>query len=141
MIGPFQNHFAVYSQATKLELFCSLTSGIEHNAIGNTLKDRLVASKVVHNALEYLHDHAPPVRAVVARDSPEWKEFLAKPSLKFVLRLLTGLAHSHVTTQLALASDSIPLFHHLEQISSEEHVGTLAENLLEAMRGHAKVLE
>ena len=33
-------------QATKLELFCSLTAGIEHNAIGNTLKDRLVASKV-----------------------------------------------------------------------------------------------
>jgi hypothetical protein len=56
-----------------------------------------------------------------------------------VLRLLTGLAHSHVTTQLALAADSIPLFHHLEQISSDEHVGSLAENLLEAMRGHPEV--
>ena len=33
-------------QAVKLELFCALTSGIERNAIGNTLKDRLVASKV-----------------------------------------------------------------------------------------------
>jgi E3 ubiquitin-protein ligase UBR4 len=57
-----------------------------------------------------------------------------------VLRLLTGLAHSHVTTQLALAADSIPLFHHLEQISSDEHVGSLAENLLEAMRGHPQVI-
>ena len=64
---------------------------------------------------------------------------MAKPSLKFVLRLLTGLAHSHETTQTALAQDSIPLFHHLEQISSDEHVGSLAENLLEAMRGHPQV--
>lgn len=77
----------------------------------------------------------------MARDSQEWKEFVAKPSLKFVLRLLTGLAHSHGTTQLALAESSIPLFHHLEQISSDEHVGSLAENLLEAMRGHPDVAE
>ena len=95
---------------------------------------------MVHNALEYLLQNAPPIRTAVARDSPEWKDFVAKPSLKFVLRLLTGLAHSHVTTQLALAADSIPLFHHLEQISSDEHVGSLAENLLEAMRGHPNVL-
>lgn len=93
---------------------------------------------MVHNALDYLLQNAPPIRTAVARDSPEWKDFVAKPSLKFVLRLLTGLAHSHVTTQLALAADSIPLFHHLEQISSDEHVGSLAENLLEAMRGHPK---
>jgi E3 ubiquitin-protein ligase UBR4 len=94
---------------------------------------------VVNNALDYLLQNAPPIRTAVARDSPEWKDFVAKPSLTFVLRLLTGLAHSHVTTQLALAADSIPLFHHLEQISSDEHVGSLAENLLEAMRGHPEV--
>ena len=96
-------------------------------------------NQVVNNALDYLLYNAPPIRTAVARDSPEWKDFVAKPSLKFVLRLLTGLAHSHITTQLALAADSIPLFHQLEQISSDEHVGSLAENLLEAMRGHAEV--
>lgn len=94
---------------------------------------------MVYTALDYLLQNAPTIRSAIARDSPEWKEFVAKPSLKFVLRLLTGLAHSHFTTQLALAVDSIPLFHHLEQISSDEHVGSLAENLLEAMRGHPTV--
>ncbi len=39
-------NICIHCQAVKLELFCALTSGIEHNAIGNTLKDRLVASKV-----------------------------------------------------------------------------------------------
>lgn len=99
----------------------------------------LIFEKVVNDALVYLHDNAPAVQTIVGRDLAEWKEFVAKPSLKFVLRLLTGLAHSHVTTQLTLASDSIPLFHHLEQISSDEHVGSLAENLLEAMCGHPQV--
>lgn len=94
---------------------------------------------MVNDALAYLHENAPAVQTIVGRDLAEWKEFVAKPSLKFILRLLTGLAHSHVTTQLALASDSIPLFHHLEQISSDEHVGSLAENLLEAMCGHPQV--
>lgn len=89
--------------------------------------------------MDYLRQNAPPIRTAVARDSAEWKDFVAKPSLKFVLRLLTGLSHSHVTTQLALSVDAIPLFHHLEQISSDEHVGSLAENLLEAMRGHSEV--
>lgn len=95
----------------------------------------------MNNALDYLHQNAPPIRTAIAHDSPEWKEFVAKPLVKFVLRLLTGLAHSHETTQLALAADSIPLFHRLEQISSDEHVGSLAEILLEAMRGHPAVAE
>ena len=95
---------------------------------------------MVHNALAYLHQNAPPIQTTIARDLAEWKEFVAKPSLKFVLRLLAGLAHSHVTTQLTLSTDSIPLFHHLEQISSDEHVGSLAENLLEAMCGHPQVI-
>ena len=34
--------------------------------------------------------------------------------------------------QLALA-EVIPELHLLEQVASEEHIGTLAENLLEAM--------
>ena len=95
--------------------------------------------QVVNDALAYLHENAPAVQTIVGRDLAEWKEFVAKPSLKFILRLLTGLAHSHETTQLTLASDSIPVFHHLEQISSDEHVGSLAENLLEAMCGHPQV--
>lgn len=49
-------------------------------------------------------------------------------------RFLTGLAHSHENSQLEIAkADTIPIIHRLEQVSSNEHVGSLAENLLEAL--------
>jgi E3 ubiquitin-protein ligase UBR4 len=40
---------------------------------------------------------------------------------------------------LAVSADCIPIIHRLEQVSSDEHVGSLAENLLEALRAHTKV--
>lgn len=50
---------------------------------------------------------------------------MIKPSLSFL--------------QLAVSTDCIPIIHRLEQVSSDEHVGSLAENLLEALRAHTKV--
>lgn len=42
--------------------------------------------------------------------------------------------------QLAIAAaDTIPIIHRLEQVSSDEHVGSLAENLLEALRTNPAV--
>jgi E3 ubiquitin-protein ligase UBR4 len=41
--------------------------------------------------------------------------------------------------QLAVSTDCILIIHRLEQVSSDEHVGSLAENLLEALRAHTKV--
>jgi len=38
----------------KLELFCLLTSAIERNAVGNTLKDHIVSLGIVNQALEYI---------------------------------------------------------------------------------------
>ena len=35
--------------------------------------------------------------------------------------------------------DSIPILHKLEQVSSDERIGSLAENLMEVLRGHEKV--
>lgn len=37
------------------------------------------------------------------------------------------------------AAETIPIIHRLEQVSSDEHVGSLAENLLEALRTNAAV--
>ena len=59
-----------------------------------------------------------------------------KPSLKFLLRGLAGLAASHPTTQTALAASIISQLHLMEQMSSEEHLGSLAEAVLEALRSH-----
>jgi len=33
----------------------------------------------------------------------------------------------------------LPVLHNLEQVSSDEHVGSLAENLLEALKENEKV--
>ncbi|XP_072386468.1 E3 ubiquitin-protein ligase UBR4 [Diabrotica undecimpunctata] len=119
----------------KLEMFCVLTNSIEKNAIGSTLKDYIIALEIVKNALEYITMHAPCVKPTLLRvDSDELKDFISKPALKYILRFLTGLAHSHEKTQLAIAAaETIPIIHRLEQVSSDEHVGSLAENLLEAL--------
>lgn len=45
-----------------------------------------------------------------------------------------GLATKHRGTQEAVAANCIPAIHRLEQISSDQHVGSVAENLLEALR-------
>ncbi|XP_058454823.1 protein purity of essence [Malaya genurostris] len=118
----------------KLELFCVLTTGIEHNSIGGTLKDYIMSLGIVEKALEYIRSHAPCVKPTLLRtDSDELKEFISRASLKYILRFLTGLATKHEATQLAVAKDIIPIIHRLEQVSSDEHVGSLAENLLEAL--------
>ncbi|XP_023302423.2 protein purity of essence [Lucilia cuprina] len=118
----------------KLELFCVLTNQIEHNCIGGTLKDYIVGLGIVEKAIDYITRYAPCVKPTLLRtDSDELKEFISRPSLKYILRFLTGLATKHEATQLAISKDIIPIIHRLEQVSSDEHVGSLAENLLEAL--------
>ena len=65
-------------------------------------------------------------------DTPEWKSSIAQPSLPYVLKMLTGLCHWHSKTQEALLT-VVDELHLLEQVASDQHIGTLAENLLEAM--------
>jgi E3 ubiquitin-protein ligase UBR4 len=118
----------------KMELFCVLTTGIEHNSIGGILKDYIMSLEIVDKALLYIIQHAPCVKPTLLRtDSDELKAFISKPSLKYILRFLTGLATKHEATQFAVAKDIIQIIHRLEQVSSDEHVGSLAENLLEAL--------
>ena len=95
---------------------------------------------VVERALTYLRQHAPPgKKALLNTNDEQWKSFLARPALNYVLRVLAGLATKHEPTQLAVAAESIPIIHRLEQVSSDQHVGSLAENLLEALRTNRQV--
>lgn len=55
-------------------------------------------------------------------------------SLHINTAFFSGLATKHRGTQQAVAATCIPAIHRLEQISSDEHVGSVAENLLEALR-------
>ena len=68
------------------------------------------------------------------------KEFLDRPSLKYILRALTGLCTGHKTTQELVATDwCIALIHRLEGISTEQWSGSLAEALMDALKANANV--
>jgi len=51
------------------------------------------------------------------------------------VRRLTG----NVCGQVSIGQVILPVLHNLEQVSSDEHVGSLAENLLEALKENEKV--
>lgn len=53
-----------------------------------------------------------------------------------ILEACTSLVPSW---QVLIGTDSITNLHKLEQVSSDEGIGTLAENLLEALREHPDV--
>lgn len=120
----------------QIELFCILSSAIERNSIGGILKDHIMGLGIVEKAVDYINKHSPQNRSVLlsyVSDSEELKMFISRPSLKYILQFLSGLATKHEKTQLVVAKDLIPIIHQLEQVSSDEHVGSLAENLLEAL--------
>jgi len=144
-------HFQPYTQFDKfdeehtqdeeihLDCFCSIAGAIESdNANGIRLKDLILKYGSVQAAVDFIMKHSPEIKTLLATDSDVWKEFLSKPSLSYVLRLLTGLCTKHVPTQDLVSESCIPILHKLEQISSDQHVGTMAENLLDALKDNPK---
>ncbi|CAL1532573.1 unnamed protein product [Lymnaea stagnalis] len=139
-------HFKPYLQFDKFDLehsqdeeihldcFCSIASAIESNANGIRLKNLILEHGMVQTAVDYILKHAPQIRTLLATDSEMWKDFLTKPSLSYCLRMLTGLCTKHAPTQNQISQSCIPILHKLEQVSSDQHVGTLAENLLDALK-------
>jgi E3 ubiquitin-protein ligase UBR4 len=73
------------------------------------------------------------VKCTVLAASPEWKEYTQRPALHFILRILNGLLNSHSSAQLQVNEQAVHLLHGLEQLSSDSHVGSLAETLLETI--------
>uniref|UniRef100_A0A4W3HBC8 Ubiquitin protein ligase E3 component n-recognin 4 n=1 Tax=Callorhinchus milii TaxID=7868 RepID=A0A4W3HBC8_CALMI len=119
-----------------LDCFCKIAAGIKNNSNGHQLKELIIQKGITQNALEYIRKHIPCAKNL---DADVWKKFLAKPALPFILRLLRGLAMQHPPTQALIGTDSITNLHKLEQVSSDEGIGTLAENLLEALRENTEV--
>ncbi|XP_074621519.1 E3 ubiquitin-protein ligase UBR4-like isoform X3 [Acropora palmata] len=147
------NHFLPYLDFEKFDrerssdevlffdCFCSIASKIENNHNGFKLKELIIENGIVAKALKYLEKQTPqkPFSKANLLEADVWKEFLARPSLPYVLRLLTGLCKGHETTQILVGESAVPAIHRLEQVSSEEKVGSLAENLMEALRDHPDV--
>ncbi|XP_060541262.1 E3 ubiquitin-protein ligase UBR4 [Pantherophis guttatus] len=119
-----------------LDCFCKIAAGIKNNSNGHLLKDLILQRGITQGALDYMKKHIPSAKNL---DADVWKKFLSRPALPFILRLLRGLATQHPATQALIGTDSISNLHKLEQVSSDEGIGTLAENLLEALREHPDV--
>ncbi|XP_008300472.1 E3 ubiquitin-protein ligase UBR4 isoform X1 [Stegastes partitus] len=119
-----------------LDCFCKIAAGIKNNSNGHQLKDLILQKGITQSALDYMKKHIPNAKNL---DADVWKKFLSRPALPFILRLLRGLATQHPPTQVLIGTDSITNLHKLEQVSSDEGIGTLAENLLEALREHSDV--
>ncbi|KAK5619189.1 E3 ubiquitin-protein ligase ubr4 [Crenichthys baileyi] len=119
-----------------LDCFCKIAAGIKNNSNGHQLKDLILQKGITQSALDYMKKHIPNAKNL---DADVWKKFLSRPALPFILRLLRGLAMQHPPTQVLIGTDSITNLHKLEQVSSDEGIGTLAENLLEALREHRDV--
>lgn len=130
----------------KMEAFVALCDGVERNDIGNTMKSQLIELGIIRKCLNYISENAPKIKSHVPIKSvgdeitrTSWKEFVSRPSLRYILRALAGLAVKHASTQLAISETCIPVLHQMEQVSSDEHIGSLAEAVLEAIRGHPEV--
>lgn len=124
-----------------IDLFCIMVDAIERNENGDLLKDFIISEKIVANSTKYLTSQAPPLKSSLLAVSNEWKEFTCRPALKYVLRILGGLSQGHAATQILISRECIPIVHGLEQVSSDAKVGTLAENLLEAIKQNPAVAE
>eukprot|EP00058_Branchiostoma_floridae_P006338 XP_002591826.1 hypothetical protein BRAFLDRAFT_125324 [Branchiostoma floridae] len=129
-----QDHTA--DDETHLDCFCQIMNAIEKSPNGERLKDLMIKHGVVKLAIDYITCHAPSSANL---DSESWKEFIARPALPFILRMLTGQSQGHPQTQLLVGDACILVFHCLEQVSSKERVGSLAENLMEALRENDQV--
>ncbi|XP_062622353.1 E3 ubiquitin-protein ligase UBR4-like, partial [Saccostrea cucullata] len=145
------NHFKPYLDFTKFDLehsqdetvhldcFCEVACGIESNANGIRLKNMIADHGITKMAVDYILQNSPKVKTLLPTDTENWKDFIQKPALSYVLRLLTGLSQGHPPTQLLIGAECIPILHKLEQASSDQHIGTMAENLLEALRHNEEV--
>ncbi len=117
-----------------LECFCVIVNGIDVGAMGTRLRDMMLQAGVASTCLQYLLRNSPKVTTYLGTDQELWKHFIARNSLPYVLRILTGLCRSHSATADLIGESCIPLLHKLEQFSSGNLVGLLAEDLLVALK-------
>ena len=75
-----------------LNMFCILTNGIKKNPIGDSFKNYIEQLNVIDYAVNYIEKYSPNQEdGSVKLDSEEFKEFINRPALKHVLKILAGL--------------------------------------------------
>ncbi|GMT07483.1 hypothetical protein PENTCL1PPCAC_29657 [Pristionchus entomophagus] len=121
----------------RADSFTLIVDAILPTEKGTALKHKLIKAGVIEHAVKALVYMHPPLYGTV--ESPEWKTYLARPALKLILGLLKGMAKGDEQSQVEIAKKALPMLHRLEQVSSAEHLGTLAENVMEALSQNKEV--
>ncbi|KAF6041006.1 ubr4 [Bugula neritina] len=121
------------NEMTYLECFCVIVSGIKENANGRRLKQLIIDKQILSDAIDYIAVRAPVVKTLLATDADDWKEFVSRPVLPYVLRLLNGMCSGHAVSQVKVGEAMIAILHKLEHMSSHGQIGSLAENLMETL--------
>ncbi|KAK5969493.1 hypothetical protein GCK32_006966 [Trichostrongylus colubriformis] len=116
---------------------CEVTAGILNSVEAAKLKQLILDSGVLSKACSHLVSNHPPLYS--ATESQEWKAFLLRPSLKLMLSFMHGMARSHEASQRALAEKTLHILHRLEQVASDNSIGTMAENVVEALKENKEV--
>jgi len=119
-----------------MNCFSEVVSNIQNNESGKQLKDLIMKNGIVEDAVKYLDKYTPKHNNF---GSDDWKTFTKRKAVPFCLKMLAGVCTDHANTQQVVGNAAIPDLHRIEQISSEEGVGTYAENVLEALRGNDEV--
>ncbi|RMZ99744.1 E3 ubiquitin- ligase UBR4-like [Brachionus plicatilis] len=117
-----------------LECFCVIVNGIESGPNGTRLRDMMSSSGIVQNAIDYLLHNSPPITTYFNSDNELWHHFIGRKSLPYALRILTGLSKSHRAISDSIGGQCVPVLHKLEQFTSENLVGVIAEDLLAVLR-------
>ncbi|PAV85644.1 hypothetical protein WR25_08253 [Diploscapter pachys] len=139
-LAEVDNDYSPQKEAlqTELDRLATVAQAIPRSPAGCRLKDQILATGIVAKACKQIVDNHPPLYS--ATESPEWKAFVAKPSISLILKILHGLTKGHEPTQKAMADkNTLAILHRLEQVASENSIGTLAENVVEALKENEEV--
>ena len=95
---------------------------------------------IIEQCIKYIESNSPTVKTYLGtQDIDSWKEFLNKPSLSYVLRLLMGLSSGHGDIQMKIGQSLIPILHKIEQLTTAGKVGVLVEDLLHSLTENEQV--
>ncbi|UJR08441.1 hypothetical protein I4U23_012711 [Adineta vaga] len=125
-----------------LDCFCEICKHLDKKSIyGKEFRDVVNAPNgIIDQCINYININAPQVKTYLGmQDQDSWKEFLNKPSLSYVLRLLTGLSNGHENIQMKISQNLIPVLHKIELLTTAGKVGVLAEDLLHSLTENEQV--
>ena len=131
-IGEQLSEAAAQEREAYLACFVAVVQHLGTCKLHHALRGKLTKSGLVSELAQVLADTLPA--ADTDKDSEEWANALSSPSLPRVLQLLTGISRGYEAAQREVAEAGVlPSVHVLEEKSSEQQMGSMAEELLVAL--------